>query len=109
MSIEAELEQMADPEIESLQFIMYHEKTRQIVNALLMSDRLYFNQLYEKVGGNRSSVADTLHNLEKRNIITSDWELQTIPDKDMKRAVKNYHINEESKLLINSFRKLISG
>lgn len=82
-------------ESDILKFIIHHEKARKIIHALQEHEKMYFNEFHKMLGGNRSTIADILHNLEDKQVIIGDWEIKKT--QSIRRAVKNYHIADQWK------------
>ena len=101
---------LQDQEEKIIKYIIQNPKVREVVYAL-QGGALYFNELYDKVGGNRTALAEILHKLEKNEVISSKWEIKEIQQAKgtpTSRAVKIYFINLERRNLIESYAKLIS-
>ena len=112
MTMEFALPNLKQKESDLIKYIVQNPKVREVTDTLLSNERLYFNELHKKIGGNRATIADILDELEEQSAIIANWEIKEIESRKStptSRAVKSYQINNECEPLLNHYKKWIEA
>lgn len=102
-------QKLKEEEIDILRYVLKNSKASQVASTLLSDGKLYFNELHEKIGGNRTTLAIVLSELEEMSVVTGKWEVKLIKAEGgpKSRAVRSYELTNTYRDLITGYQRLI--
>jgi hypothetical protein len=100
-------DELSEKQIPILRYIIHNQKAREIIDVLLTDETLYFNELYEKIRGNRANIAEILYKLEKNGVLEGKYEIKTVTGNKTPRAVRSYRITDQYRPILKRHAYLL--
>lgn len=106
-----DIQHLEDSEVNTLAFIMEHEKAKKIVSLLLSKNRLYLNEIQDEVKGSKTSTVQMLKELEEFGVIEDKREIKEMEyeGKPQFRAVRVFALNHLRKEFIAYYSRLFKS
>jgi predicted transcriptional regulator len=102
---------LEDSQVNTIKFIMEHDKARKIVSLLLSKKKLYLNEIQEEVKGSKTSTVQMLKELEEFGVVESKREIKefTHEGRLQFRAVRAFTLNHLRKDFITYYSRLFKS
>lgn len=79
------------------------------IATLLCKGESYLNEIQKRVGGSKTKTVQTLLELEKLKVITSDWKIEKLDGNGPlnTRAIRQFRLNADKKELVGLYEPLL--